>query len=97
MPTFLVFKSGREVARIQGADPKKLENAVKAAIVDVSTFEGQGRKLGDVPASVGGGVGGVGGERGGKMYMSGGRAVQGYVFICVVMVCDGESCVLIYV
>ncbi|KAF1344774.1 Allergen Fus c 2, partial [Delphinella strobiligena] len=35
MPSFLVFKSGKEVARIQGADPKKLENAVKSAVSDV--------------------------------------------------------------
>lgn len=53
MPTFLVFKSGKEVARIQGADPKKLENAVKSAVSDVSSFEGGGRKLGDAGAGAG--------------------------------------------
>lgn len=29
MPTFLVFKQGREVTRIRGADPSKLSDAVK--------------------------------------------------------------------
>lgn len=80
MPTFIVFKSGREVSRIRGADPKALEAAVKGAVADVSSFEGSGRKLGDAVESAPKKTGLV--EKGagiGRPYVSNGRAVSRFV------------------
>lgn len=66
------------MTRIQGADPKKLENAVKGAIADVSSFEGSGRKLGDVPA-VAPAASAARGQAGGKpAYLWNGQAVARY-------------------
>ena len=92
MPTFLVFKSGVETARIQGADAKALENAIKAAVADVSSFEGSGRKLGDAPVVSGAAAaagkasgaaaaaaGGRAGDSGKPTYFSNGQAVSGFV------------------
>ena len=93
MPTFLVFKSGVETARIQGADAKALENAIKAAVADVSSFEGSGRKLGDAPvvsgaaaaagkasgAAAAAAAGGRAGDSGKPTYFSNGQAVSGFV------------------
>lgn len=44
MPTFVVFKSGKEVHRIKGADPKALSEAVKKLAAEVS---GSGEGFGE--------------------------------------------------
>ncbi|KAL1301498.1 hypothetical protein AAFC00_005742 [Neodothiora populina] len=84
MPTFLVFKNAREVTRIQGADPKRLEQAVKSATADVSSFEGSGRKLGDVsasPATATASSDRVGAAAaGGSTYLGGGQVTSGAPF-----------------
>lgn len=78
MPTFLVFKGGKEIKRIQGADPKSLENAVKAAVSDVSSFSTGGRKLGDAPVAAAASAGGRAlGEK--PTYLRNGQAVSGFV------------------
>lgn len=80
MPTFLVFKAGREVARIQGADPKKLEAAVKNAVADVSSFSTTGgRTLGSGPAPT---AAPAGASAAGKpTYLRNGQAVVGTPFM----------------
>lgn len=45
MPTFVFMKGGKEVRRIQGADPSALEAAVKE--LGQVAFEGAGHRLGD--------------------------------------------------
>lgn len=40
MPTFLIFKAGRETKRIKGADPKGLDSAVKQLALEASNMEG---------------------------------------------------------
>jgi len=89
MPTFLVFKGGKEVKRIQGADAKALEAAVKAAVADVSSFGGEGRTLGDAPvpapavAAGGAGTGaGKGAASGKAVYMRNGQAMSRFVLNC---------------
>lgn len=50
MPTFVFFKQGKEVDRMEGASPDGLEAKVKEHGANVA-FEGQGRRLGDVNSS----------------------------------------------
>jgi len=40
MPTFVIFKAGRETKRIRGADPKGLDAAVKELAAEASSMEG---------------------------------------------------------
>lgn len=40
MPTFVIFKAGRETKRIRGADPKGLDAAVKELAAEASGIEG---------------------------------------------------------
>ncbi len=53
MPTFLIFRSGRVIDTIQGADARKLtssvENAVKLAGPVKPTYSSVGRTLGGTP------------------------------------------------
>lgn len=42
MPTFLIFKAGRETKRIKGADPKGLDAAVKQLAQEASTADAGG-------------------------------------------------------
>ncbi|CAK3850344.1 Thioredoxin 1 [Lecanosticta acicola] len=42
MPTFLIFKGGRETKRIKGADPKGLDSAVKQLAQEASQMEDAG-------------------------------------------------------
>ncbi|KAJ4984875.1 thioredoxin [Stagonosporopsis vannaccii] len=37
MPTFLLFKNGKQIEQIRGADPRKLKNAIEAATVDLKS------------------------------------------------------------
>lgn len=39
MPTFMIFKNGRETQRIKGADPKALNAAVKSLAAEASTSD----------------------------------------------------------
>ena len=50
MPTFIFFKQGKEVDRMEGADPSTLEKKIKEHGANV-VFEGQGHRLGDVATS----------------------------------------------
>jgi thioredoxin 1 len=52
MPTFLIFRNGREIERIRGADSRGLTSAVQKAVKGASpasgaSFASGGRKLGD--------------------------------------------------
>lgn len=80
MPTFLVFKDRREVARIQGADPKALEAAVKNAVSDVTAFSTTGgRTLGEAgPASTAGATAAAAGGK--PVYLRNGQATSGIPF-----------------
>lgn len=47
MPTFVFFKSGKEVDRMEGASPAALEEKVKQHGANAAAFEGHGRRLGE--------------------------------------------------
>ena len=66
MPTFLVFKSGRETKRIRGADPKALDAAVKAIALEAGKVDegGEGSSSGGAGQSVDGSWLGAGVPRG---------------------------------
>lgn len=54
MPTFMIFKSGRAIETIQGADPRRLTSAIESAVQMASTitppvFSSSGRTLGGGP------------------------------------------------
>ena len=53
MPTFMIFKQGREVKRIRGADPKALDAAVKSLAAEAA-------KAGESGGGEGGSSGGAG-------------------------------------
>jgi thioredoxin len=62
MPTFMVFKSGRESKRIKGADVKALDAAVKQLAQEASSApSGSGSGSGGDPFTTAGGGGGGGG------------------------------------
>ena len=46
MPTFMVFKNGRETQRIRGADPKALDTAVKTLANEASSSDRTGSSSG---------------------------------------------------
>lgn len=50
MPTFVFYAKGKEVDRVQGADPSKLENLIQKYQDLQPTFAGMGRKLSDAPS-----------------------------------------------
>ncbi|KAF2212904.1 hypothetical protein CERZMDRAFT_40677 [Cercospora zeae-maydis SCOH1-5] len=55
MPTFLVFKAGREVKRIRGADPKGLDEAVKQIALEAQQSDaGGGGSASAGPSGTGG-------------------------------------------
>ncbi|KAK0892571.1 Thioredoxin-like protein 1 [Friedmanniomyces endolithicus] len=53
LPTFLIFKAGREVKRVRGADPKGLNEAVK----QLATEAGKADEMGEASGSGSGGAG----------------------------------------
>lgn len=55
MPTFLIFKAGRETKRIRGADPKGLNEAVKQLAQEASNLEGSSADVGSGEGSSSGG------------------------------------------
>lgn len=66
MPTFLLFRDGNEIERVQGADPRKLESLANKLVKEAGTAGG---------ASSSGGEGSSGGAGG---WWSGASAPRGY-------------------
>lgn len=55
MPTFLIFRSGRVIETIRGADSRRLTSAIEAAVKDAGpatpAYSPVGRTLGGTPVS----------------------------------------------
>ncbi|WPH03622.1 thioredoxin-like protein 1 [Acrodontium crateriforme] len=47
LPTFIIFKAGRETKRIKGADPKALDAAVKQLAQEAASADDDGEPVGD--------------------------------------------------
>ncbi|USW57465.1 Putative thioredoxin, Galactose-binding-like domain superfamily, PITH domain-containing protein [Septoria linicola] len=87
MPTFLIFKAGREVKRIKGADPKGLNEAIKQIAIEAQQSDAGGGSSDAGPSGTSGGV--WFGRSGPKGYSEVSEAVEikGLDFLNV----DGES------
>lgn len=55
MPTFLIFKAGREIKRVRGADPKALDAAVRQLAQEAASGEGAGGGAGEGSSGAAGG------------------------------------------
>lgn len=54
MPTFMIFKSGRETKRIKGADPKALDAAIKSLAEEAASSSSSGAASSSAAAGAGG-------------------------------------------
>lgn len=54
MPTFMIFKAGREIKRIRGADPKGLDAAVRQLALEAGKADESGGDAGEASSSSGG-------------------------------------------
>ncbi|KAF1984571.1 putative thioredoxin [Aulographum hederae CBS 113979] len=57
MPTFMVFKNGKEVSRIRGANPKALSDAVKKLAVESESGGSSSGGFGESSSAAGGWIG----------------------------------------
>ena len=60
LPTFIIFRNGQTLERVQGADPRKLQDVLKKLATEVEHIQGN-EAGGSSSSSSGGGPGGGGG------------------------------------